>query len=122
MGSLVQLQYRPILMETQSIIEMRYLTTAELKDVVVAGTASSWKDAVAYVGSVRQHPYDETRLLVITTREQEDSHFYEFRKKDLVAIDALNEVVNSKGDTIQILRIGIKKGSRGVEMKPFEVS
>ena len=109
-------------MDIHSEGAMNYLTTAELSDVVVTGSEHAWKNAVSYVGSVRQHPYDDSRLLVITTRDREDSHFYEFRKNDLVAIESLHEIVNSNGDTIQIMKIGIRKGSRGVEMKPFDVA
>ncbi len=99
-----------------------YLTTAELHDIVRYTGTAGFQDAVGYEGSVRAHPYDKARFLLITTGDDEMSHFYEFKKADVVAVETVREMVTSTGATMQVMRVGVRRGSRGIEMKPFQVS
>lgn len=98
-----------------------YLTTAELHDIVQYSVRPGMGDTREYEGSVRAHPYDKSRFLLITTEDPELSHFYEFRKADVVAIQRVREVVTKDGATMQVTSVAIRKGARGIEMNPFEV-
>ena len=72
-------------------------------------------------GAVRKHPYDAKKFLLITSPLEEGSHFYEFRMTDVVHGRDVSQTVTEDGETIQIVEVTVRKGSFGIEMKPFEV-
>lgn len=99
-----------------------YLTTAEMHSIVrYSQNEASNGPAVAYRGSVRKHPYDDSRFLLITSPLENPAHFYEFRVCDVVKTRDFEQLVTEEGDTIHILEIFVKVGSHGIEMIPFQV-
>ena len=99
-----------------------YLTTAPLNEVVRYRRDDDFTgDGVPFRGSVRTHPYDSAKFLLITSPGKDVSHFYEFRRADVLAVRDSNQIVTEDGDTVQIVELLVQKGSFGIEMKPFEV-
>lgn len=76
---------------------------------------------MVYRGSVRKHPYDEAKFLLITSPVENPTHFYEFRIGDVVETRDYEQIVTEEGDTIHILEVRVRAGSHGIEMIPFEV-
>ncbi|SIQ93970.1 hypothetical protein SAMN05920897_1192 [Alkalispirochaeta americana] len=98
-----------------------YLTTQELHEIVRSSEAERYAGpTVPYEGSVRKHPYDETKFLLITSPGESPSHFYEFRIRDLVRTRKVYQLVTEEGDTLQIVQVEVRAGSHGIEMIPFE--
>jgi hypothetical protein len=99
-----------------------YLTTASLSEIIRYDESSrNERDAVSFSGAVRKHPYDRTKFLLITNPGDENSHFYEFRVSDVVKAHDLKQVVGITGEAVQLVELRVRKGSHGIEMKPFEV-
>lgn len=105
------------------MVTRAYLTTAELHSIVRYSDAEAYGGpAVTYRGSVRKHPYDDSKFLLITSPVENPSHFYEFRIRDVVETRDFEQLVTEDGDTIHILEIFVRAGSHGIEMIPFEVN
>ena len=99
-----------------------YLTTAALNEIVRYDDEAKYeRETTSYEGAVRKHPYDRNKFLLITSPTNRESHFYEFRVADVMRAYNIRQVVSESGETIQIVEIRVKKGSHGIEMKPFEV-
>ncbi len=99
-----------------------YLTTAVLSEIIRYDRDAQYeRETVSYKGTVRKHPYDRNKFLLITNPGDEDAHFYEFRIVDVVRAMDIRQVVNTSGETVQLVELLVKKGSHAIEMKPFEV-
>ena len=104
------------------MVTRAYLTTSELHSVVRYSEGDTFSGpTVSYRGSVRKHPYDDTKFLLITSPVENPSHFYEFRIRDVIRTRDFEQLVTEDGDTIHILEISVRAGSHGIEMIPFEV-
>lgn len=104
------------------MVTRAYLTTSELHEIIrYSGKRDNDSPSVAYEGSVRKHPYDDSKFLLITPPVNNPSHFYEFRIRDVVKTNNLRQLVTEEGDTVQILEVFVRSGSHGIEMLPFEV-
>ncbi|MFW5795753.1 MAG: hypothetical protein ACOCV0_00990 [Alkalispirochaeta sp.] len=99
-----------------------YLTTAALYEIIrYDDEARTARETVAFEGAIRKHPYDQSKFLLITSPGDDDSHFYEFRIADVSRAKDIRRLVAVTGETIQIVELLVRKGSHGIEMKPFEV-
>jgi hypothetical protein len=100
-----------------------YLTTAVLSEIVrYRSDADFSSDGVRFRGAVRKHPYDAKKFLIITSPLEDDSHFYEFRLKDVLQVRDVSQMVTEDRETIQIVDVTVRKGSLGIEMKPIQVT
>ncbi len=105
-----------------TMVTRAYLTTSELHSIVRYSEEDVYSGAVVtYHGSVRKHPYDDSKFLLITSPVENPSHFYEFRIRDVVRTRDYEQLVTEEGDTIHILEVHVRAGSHGIEMIPFEV-
>lgn len=101
---------------------LNYLSTMPLNEIVryeKRGRENS--EVVRFRGAVRKHPYDPNKFLLISAPVEPTAHFYEFRIENVAAAEEINQIVTESGDTVQIVELAIEKGSRGIEMHPFEV-
>lgn len=99
-----------------------YLTTSALHEIVKYRDPNAQRgQGVAFQGTMRQHPYDGAKFLLITSPLEDDSHFYEFRKADVIDGRDVRQIVTDEGETLQIVEVIVRHGSFGIEMKPFEV-
>lgn len=85
-------------------------------------------DAVPFVGSVKKHPYDKEKCLVLLIHKQErmpwfkEGELLEFKIKDVQALDSLPSATDMEGTTINIFRIWIHRRAIAVRFEPFEVT
>ena len=84
------------------------------------------KDAVAFVGTVRKHPNDEGKCILLTDLAGSEPEgkvpaILEFRKSDISAVEELPSLVDETGHSRQVMKLWIRRGSLGVRYEPFEV-
>lgn len=79
------------------------------------------QDAVGFIGSPRKHPYDDSKILLISEPEAGDSAILEFRVSDIVSAQELPSPVTEAGESYPIVRLWMRRGSVGIRYEPFEV-
>lgn len=78
-------------------------------------------DAVAFVGTLRKHPYDGEKCLLIADPSSREPSVYEFRVADVVAVDELPSPVDEAGQSRPLAKLWLRRGSFGIRYVPFEV-
>jgi hypothetical protein len=86
------------------------------------------QDAVAFTGTVRKHPYDADKCLLLADAPLSASAgagatpaILEFRKADVLGMEELATPVDVSGHSRQVLKLWIRRGSLGLRYEPFEV-
>lgn len=79
------------------------------------------RDAVAFTGSLRQHPYDADKCLLIADPLGRDAAIYEFRIADVLGADELPTPVDEAGHSWTLARLWVRRGSFALRYEPFEV-
>lgn len=80
------------------------------------------KNALAFIGALRKHPYDTDKLLLITDPFSSDTEFYEFRIADVVCYEEQPGIATDSGENLFMVKIWVQKGSFGIQYHPFEVA
>jgi hypothetical protein len=76
---------------------------------------------VAFSGSLRKHPYDGGKIVLVTDPFSTNTFYYEFSTDDITYAEELPNLVNPEGETIRMARIWVKKKRIGVRCTPFIV-
>lgn len=102
-----------------------YLDSTPFHDLVRYAEHSAL-DAVAFTGTLRKHPYDTEKCLLLTSRQEklpwiEEGVIIEFRMQDVVAADGLPSVVDEAGHARTSVRIWVRRGAIALRYEPFEV-
>jgi len=102
-----------------------YLDSTPFFDIVKYGTHDPL-DAIAFIGTLRKHPYDQDKCLLLTARQEklhwlEEGVIIEFRLSDLIAADELPSPVNEQGAARSLIRIWVRRGAIAMRYEPFEV-
>jgi hypothetical protein len=79
------------------------------------------KDAVAFSGTIRKHPYEDGKCILFAEPAGSDPAILEFRKADMAAVEELPSIVDETGHSRQVMKIWIRRGSLGIRYEPFEV-
>jgi hypothetical protein len=89
------------------------------------------QNAVAFSGTLRKHPYDAGKCLLLADPSSADRSGFapsgfapsilEFRKADVLGLEELPSPVDESGHSRQVLRLWIRRGSLGLRYEPFEV-
>jgi hypothetical protein len=84
------------------------------------------QDAVAFAGTVRKHPYDADKCILLADAPLSSSAgstpaILEFRKADVLGMEELASPVDESGHSRQVLKLWIRRGSLGLRYEPFEV-
>jgi len=74
---------------------------------------------VAFSGSPQRHPYDRKKFILIADPFSTQNHFYEFNKRDVSYVEEQPSIVNMDGETVNMVRIWVKKLSIGLHCSPF---
>lgn len=74
-----------------------------------------------FEGTPRKHPYDKSRVLIVTNPFDESQLFYEFPIKSIDFIEDIETITSEDGRSAPILRFWIKKGTMGIKSEPFIV-
>ncbi len=99
-------------LETQPLYELaKYDKRPELKS-----------EAVSFTGALRKHPYDDSKLLLITEPFTSDTEFFEFRIEDIVHYEEKPNIATESGENLFLVQIWVRRGSFGIQYHPFEVS
>ncbi len=99
-----------------------YLDTQPLHDIMrYKSHVDIEKEAVAFIGAPRAHPYDEEKMLLIKEPFSADTLFYEFNVSDILQVDDMPSLGTDSGRNVNMARIWVKKGSLGMRIEPFEV-
>jgi inorganic pyrophosphatase len=97
-----------------------YLDSEVLTDLVQYRSEAP-QNAVAFVGTLRKHPYDENKCLLIADPAGCEPAIYEFRAQDILGAEELPSPVDETGQLRPLLRLWVKKGGYGIRYEPFEV-
>ena len=76
---------------------------------------------VAFSGSPQRHPYDRKKFVLIADPFSTQNHYYEFSKRDVSYVEEQPSIVNLDGETVNMVRIWVKKMSIGLHCSPFRV-
>ena len=79
------------------------------------------KDALAFTGSPRKHPYDDSKIILISEPQGGESTICEFKASDIVGAQDLPSPVTEAGESYRIVRLWIRRGAVGIQYEPFEV-
>ena len=80
------------------------------------------KRYIPFSGSPRKHPYEKTRVILISDPFSEYTFFYEFNIEDIVFAEELSSISNLKGESVLMVRIWVKKDSIALQCTPFIVA
>jgi hypothetical protein len=97
-----------------------YLESEELTDLVRYHSEAP-QNAIAFVGTLRKHPYDGAKCLLIGDPAGCDPVIYEFRISDILGAEELPSPVDVSGQPRPRQRLWVKRGSFGLRYEPFEV-
>ncbi|MBU2488055.1 MAG: inorganic pyrophosphatase Ppa [Proteobacteria bacterium] len=76
---------------------------------------------VPFSGSPRAHGLDPDRLLLVADPFSSGSHYLEFSLSDVDFVEKLPSLVTVDGESINMARIWVRKGSLGLRLSPFVV-
>ena len=76
---------------------------------------------VAFSGSLRQHPYDSAKVIMIIDPLSGNSFYYEFARADISFAEKLPNLVSLEDEIIPVMRIWVKKKRVAVRCTPFVV-
>jgi hypothetical protein len=79
------------------------------------------KTHLPFSGSLRQHPYDDNKVVLLSEPYANNTIYYEFNNDDIGFAEKLANIVNSDGEDVTMAMLWIKKGSVGVRNMPFFV-
>lgn len=85
-------------------------------------------DAVAFRGTLRKHPYDKEKVLLILFGNTDmlpwchDGSIIEFRIQDILGLDELPSLVDDTGIATNQVKLWVRRGSIAVRFEPFEVT
>lgn len=99
-----------------------YLETLPHYPVVTYdGVTDYLKTGVSFVGTVRKHPYDKTKIILVSLLDDANSCFFEFKLDDVIHAEDRPQLVSERGETLQRIEIWLRKGAFGIRMEPFVV-
>lgn len=79
------------------------------------------KNHVAFTGSPRKHPYDISKIILVSDPYSRSNHYYEFSADDIAYVEELPNIVNTDEEVIPVVRIWVRKSSIGIRCIPFWV-
>ena len=94
---------------------------AEALSEIIRYRSGTPKDAVSFSGTLRKHPYDEGKCILLADPSGSEPSIFEFRKADIKAVEELPSLVDETGHSRPVMRIWIQRGSLGIRYEPFEV-
>ena len=79
------------------------------------------KTAVPFTGYPQQHPSEKNKLILVYDPLGENPAVLEFKLDDILYVEESPQAVTEKGEGVPMIKLWIRKGSRGVLLEPFEV-
>jgi len=102
-----------------------YLESSPLSGLVIYGPHKEL-NAAPFVGTLRKHPYDPEKCLLLTGKQEklrwlEEGKIIEFRICDVFAVDELASPVDENGSARSLVKLWVRKGAFALSYEPFEV-
>lgn len=97
-----------------------YLETSPLFEIAKYGGGPP-KDAVAFTGVPRSHPYETEKLILVNDPLGSAPAIMEFKLCDIVHVEDLPSPVTERGEGLRLVRLWVRRGSFGIIHEPFEV-
>lgn len=97
-----------------------YLSAEPLSEIV-RYRGERPRDAIAFTGTLRKHPYDGDKCLLISDPSSRDAAIYEFRIVDVQYADELPSPVDEAGHSRNLARLWVRRGAFALRYEPFEV-
>ena len=102
-----------------------YLDSSPILDIVKYGNHHPL-DAVSFVGTLRKHPYDAEKCLLLAAAQEkaawlDEGAVIEFRIADVTAAEELPSPVDAHGAARSLVRLWVRKGAIALRYEPFEV-
>jgi hypothetical protein len=79
------------------------------------------QDAVAFAGTLRKHPYEKEKCILICEEAAAEPAVLEFRKADVLAVEEMPSIVDESGASRSVAKLWVRRGSLGLRYEPFEV-
>ena len=76
---------------------------------------------VPFSGALQKHPHEPKKLILVLDPYSTHITYLEFNQKDVHYLERLPSISNLEGETVNITRIWVKKGSVAVRHTPFLV-
>jgi len=109
-------------------INTEYIRTLEDVSDIVRYREHPAFDAVPFVGSIKKHPYDHKKCLVLLLHKQsrmpwfKEGELIELKTRDVQGLDELPSSIDFAGTTINVFRIWVRRRAIAVRFVPFEVT
>lgn len=101
---------------------MKYLTSAPLLDLeLFSYNKKETSGSIAFTGIARKHPYDNSKLVLVSNEGGDEGVMYEFRITDVVHAEPLPHMMTAEGSGYKVVRLWIRKGITAVKLQPFTV-
>jgi hypothetical protein len=101
----------------------RYLETSEFLPIEQYQSADcNFEECIAFTGSLRRHPYDDDKIVLIYHAFRDDPLFFEFKLNDIRYIEEMPNIVTESGENLATNKVWIQKGSLAVKYDAFEVN
>ncbi len=99
-----------------------YLETAGYFQIEKYSSHSDYsKECVAFSGAPRKHPHDLDKLILISDPFSSNTIFFEFKIEDIKHMEELPNIVSETGESLNMVKIWVVKGSLGLKYEPFVV-
>lgn len=73
----------------------------------------------AFCGSPMKHPHDSQKIILVADPAGTSPFYYEFFMRDVDYMEEMPHITDTRGDTINMARVWLKKGSVGLRCIPF---
>ncbi len=97
-----------------------YIETAQLYEIEKYEGGPP-KDAVAFTGAPRQHPFEKEKLILVNDPLGSSPSIMEFKLSDVVHVEDVPSPINERGEGLRLVRMWVRKGAFGIIHEPFEV-
>ena len=85
-------------------------------------TKTLLKSHVAFSGTPRKHPYDDSKVILVSDPYSTQPFYWGFKKADISHLEELPNLVAADGETYPMARVWVKKMSIAVRSTPFVVA
>jgi len=79
------------------------------------------KNCCSFYGSPKKHPYEKNRVILVADPFSDHTFYYEFNIQNILFIEEQPSITNMEGESVSMVRIWVKKKSRGLQCMPFTV-
>lgn len=78
-----------------------------------------YKTHAAFCGAPMHHPHDREKIILVADPAGSSPFYYEFYINDVDYMEELAHITDPRGETINLVRVWLKRGSIGIRCIPF---